>query len=72
MLIIVLFSSWSGYGDELGWAAAWLYRATNVSRYLTDVQRHWAEFNLGEKPLEFSWDDKKAGLQVWQDIQTSA
>ncbi len=24
------YNSWSGYGDELGWAAAWLYRATNV------------------------------------------
>ncbi|OXA51379.1 endoglucanase E-4 [Folsomia candida] len=58
------YNSWSGYGDELGWAAAWLYRATNVTRYLDDVATHWQEFNLGERPLEFSWDDKKAGLQV--------
>ena len=27
-----------GYLDELAWAAAWLYKATNTSSYLTDAQ----------------------------------
>ncbi|ODM95820.1 Endoglucanase E-4 [Orchesella cincta] len=58
------YDSWSGYGDELGWAASWLYRATNESKYLQDVNRHWAEFNLSRRADKFSWDDKKAGLQV--------
>jgi len=59
-----LSSSWSGYGDELGWSAAWLYRATNEQKFRDDVDRHWNEFGLGSQPTQFSWDDKKAGLQV--------
>lgn len=58
------YDSWSGYGDELGWAAAWLYRATNETKYIQDVEAHFLEFGLEERPLEFSWDDKKAGLHV--------
>jgi len=58
------YNSWSGYGDELGWSAAWLYRATENAKYLEDVERHWNEFGLNGKPQEFGWDDKKAGLQV--------
>jgi len=58
------YGSWSGYGDELGWGAAWLYRATGDEKYMNDVKAHWAEFGLGAKPQEFGWDDKKAGLQI--------
>jgi hypothetical protein len=31
---------------------------------MEDVERHYAEFDLGEQPVQFSWDDKKAGFQV--------
>lgn len=58
------YNSWSGFGDELGWSAAWLYRATNEEKYLTDARAHYTEFGLGARPQEFGWDDKKAGLQV--------
>jgi endoglucanase len=58
------YNSWTGYGDELGWAAAWLLRATGDQRYQADVDRHYAEFDLSRQPYEFSWDDKTAGLQV--------
>lgn len=58
------YGSWSGYGDELGWGAAWLYRATGDDKYLDDVKAHTAEFNLMDRPIEFGWDDKKAGLHV--------
>ena len=58
------YDSWSGYGDELGWAAAWLLRSTGDLRYQADVDRHYAEFDLKKQPYEFSWDDKTAGLQV--------
>jgi hypothetical protein len=36
----------SGFGDELGWSAAWLLRATNDSKYKTDFEKHWTEFKL--------------------------
>ncbi|XP_077990545.1 endoglucanase E-4-like [Glandiceps talaboti] len=54
----------SGYSDELIWAAAWLYRATNDSKYLTEAEDFYSEFKGGAKSFGFSWDDKKAGLQV--------
>jgi hypothetical protein len=63
-LILFIIRSWSGFGDELGWAAAWLLRATNETTYKTDFDKHWAEFNLSNRPEQFSWDDKRAGLQV--------
>ncbi|TOF77699.1 hypothetical protein CGJ15_26735, partial [Vibrio parahaemolyticus] len=40
------YRSWSGYGDELAWAALWLNRATGDAAYLTKAQEHWDEFNL--------------------------
>ncbi|XP_045614938.2 uncharacterized protein [Procambarus clarkii] len=56
------YRSWSGYGDELAWAALWLNRATGDATYLTKAREHWDEFSLGEDALQFSWDDKKAGV----------
>lgn len=32
----------TGYHDELGWAALWLYRATNDSSFLTDATNLFA------------------------------
>ena len=59
------FSSWSGYGDELAWSAAWLFAATGEQKYLDDVGAHYAEFGLdAETPKQFSWDDKRAGVHV--------
>jgi len=58
------YRSWSGYGDELAWAAAWLLRATGEQRYRTDVEKYYMEFDLSSRPTEFSWDNKAAGVQV--------
>ncbi|CAF3760770.1 unnamed protein product [Rotaria sordida] len=58
------YRSWSGYGDELAWAAAWLLRATGEQRYQIDVEKHFQEFGLDKRSNEFSWDDKTAGVQV--------
>lgn len=33
----------TGYIDELAWAAAWLYKATNTSQYLTDAQTYYGQ-----------------------------
>ncbi|CAI0419691.1 unnamed protein product [Linum tenue] len=59
------FYNSTGYGDELLWAASWLYYATrdpSYLKYLTvingDVFGNWGD------PSWFSWDDKHAGTQV--------
>ncbi|KAG7169954.1 Endoglucanase E-4-like 16, partial [Homarus americanus] len=56
------YHSWSGYGDELCWAALWLARATGDDEYLTRARGHWEEFNLSGAVVQFSWDDKRAGV----------
>ena len=58
------YKSWSGYGDELAWAAAWLLRATGEHRYQIEVEKHFMEFGLSKRPTEFGWDNKLAGVQV--------
>ncbi|TOF81066.1 glycosyl hydrolase family 9, partial [Vibrio parahaemolyticus] len=34
------YHSWSGYGDELAWAALWLARATGDDTYLDRAKGH--------------------------------
>ncbi|XP_038715899.1 endoglucanase 10-like [Tripterygium wilfordii] len=55
----------TGYGDELLWAASWLYHATGDDSYLQYVsgqnERLFAKFG---SPTWFSWDNKLAGTQV--------
>ncbi|CAG2176250.1 unnamed protein product [Oppiella nova] len=60
------YKSWSGFGDELAWAATWLLRATNDSHYKAEVDKHFNEFGkqLMGKSTQFGWDDKTAGVQV--------
>ncbi|XP_059490263.1 endoglucanase E-4-like [Neocloeon triangulifer] len=52
------------YGDELTWAAAWLYKATNESQYLDEAEHHYMKFRLKERPNEFFYNKKVAGVQV--------
>ncbi|KAK8379619.1 hypothetical protein O3P69_019525 [Scylla paramamosain] len=57
------YQSWSGYGDELCWAALWLARATGDAQYLTKARQHWDEFDFTKDEVkQFSWDDKRAGV----------
>ncbi|CAG2108742.1 unnamed protein product, partial [Medioppia subpectinata] len=60
------YKSWSGFGDELAWAATWLLRATNDSQYRSEIDKHFNEFSvqLTGRPTQFGWDDKTAGVQV--------
>ena len=59
------YKSFSGFGDELAWAAAWLLRATNDSFYQTELDKHFEEFKgLQYNPGNFGWDSKTAGVQV--------
>ncbi|KAK1431325.1 hypothetical protein QVD17_07782 [Tagetes erecta] len=55
----------TGYGDELLWAASWLYHATKDQTYLDYVIGSNGETyaNWGS-PTWFSWDDKRPGTQV--------
>jgi len=54
----------SGYKDELVWAAAWLYRATNDNTYLDTAESLYNEFGLGSESGWLDWDDKVSGVQV--------
>lgn len=55
----------TGYGDELLWAASWLYHATGDKTYFEyvtgDNGNDFANFG---SPTWFSWDNKLAGTQV--------
>ncbi|KAK6256859.1 hypothetical protein QUC31_000318 [Theobroma cacao] len=55
----------TGYGDELLWAASWLYHATGDQSYLRYVTgKNGEEFAEWGSPTWFSWDNKLAGTQV--------
>lgn len=59
------YASLSGYGDELLWAAMWLYRATDNEEYLEYAIKQGHSFGGTTWAItEFSWDVKYAGLQI--------
>ncbi|KAJ6806987.1 endoglucanase 6-like [Iris pallida] len=59
------YRSVSGYGDELLWAAAWLYQATDNHYYLDYLGNNGdALGGTGWAMTEFGWDVKYAGVQV--------
>ena len=41
-----------------------IYRATNNKAYLTKAENMYRVFSIGNKPWSFSWDDKRAGVQL--------
>ncbi|KAJ8557859.1 hypothetical protein K7X08_004625 [Anisodus acutangulus] len=54
------YCSFSGYHDELLWAATWLYRATRRPIYMEFIQEEATTATVAE----FSWDLKYAGAQI--------
>ncbi|XP_057958736.1 endoglucanase 16 [Malania oleifera] len=54
------YCSYSGFNDELLWAASWLYKATRRPLYLKYIK----EESISASVAEFSWDLKYAGAQV--------
>nr|AGP76413.1 endo-beta-1,4-glucanase 2 [Microtermes pallidus] len=58
------YYSSSDYRDELVWAAAWLYRATNDSTYLNNAESLYNQFGLQDWKGGFSWDAKVSGVQL--------
>ena len=55
------YHSWSGYTDELSWAAAWLYKATGERRYLEKSERYYAPTGL---TYAHFWDNKANGAAI--------
>ncbi|KAJ6426468.1 hypothetical protein OIU84_022129 [Salix udensis] len=59
------YRSVSGYNDELLWAAAWLYQATNSQYYLDYLGNNGDSMGgTGWGMTEFGWDVKYAGVQT--------
>eukprot|EP01135_Chromosphaera_perkinsii_P004269 Nk52_evm21s273 gene=Nk52_evmTU21s273 len=58
------YNSWSGYGDELGWASFWLYKATGERKYLEYAEDNFLLFEHKWDGWAFSWDNKRIALQL--------
>ncbi|RQP25604.1 glycoside hydrolase family 9 protein [Piscinibacter terrae] len=68
------YKSWSGYNDELAWAAAWLHRATGDSAYLAKAESfvNTSSSGFGTEgqssflPYKWThdWDSKHYGVYV--------
>nr|AGP76398.1 endo-beta-1,4-glucanase 1 [Amitermes foreli] len=58
------FYASADYRDELVWAAAWLYSATNDSSYLNTAESLYNEFGLLSWGGGLNWDSKVSGVQV--------
>nr|KJB24218.1 hypothetical protein B456_004G133700 [Gossypium raimondii]KJB24220.1 hypothetical protein B456_004G133700 [Gossypium raimondii] len=59
------YRSISGYNDELLWAAAWLYQASNNEYYLNYLGKNGDSMGgTGWAMTEFGWDVKYAGVQT--------
>nr|AGP76425.1 endo-beta-1,4-glucanase 2 [Pericapritermes sp. PpEG2] len=59
-----LFYASGDYRDELVWAAAWLYSATNDNNYLNIAESLYNEFGIQYWGGAFNWDNKASGVQV--------
>jgi len=57
------YNSWSGFYDELVWAAIWIYLAdTNANKeYLSKAETYFANLNTSDYKWTQCWDDKKYG-----------
>lgn len=63
------YNSWSGYQDELAWAAIWLYRVTGNAAYLAKAKLQYNAISgggAGNHPYQWglSWDDKSYGCYI--------
>ena len=58
------YNSWSGYNDELVWAATWLYKATDDNAYLNKAQSYYQSLIGGLGGGTHSWDNKTYGTAV--------
>jgi hypothetical protein len=55
----------SGYGDELAWAATWMYKATKNTKYLNKAEKYYQEHIKGlSDGWTIDWDNKTHGVAV--------
>ncbi|WOL01581.1 endoglucanase 9-like [Canna indica] len=59
-VVCPFYCSYSGFQDELLWGAAWLYKATHNSSYLSYAQ----SLDIDYDSDTFSWDNKIPGAAV--------
>lgn len=57
------YNSWSGYYDELAWAGAWLYLATNNKEYLAKAESYYPQAGQ-DYDWAMCWDDVHIGAAV--------
>jgi len=57
------YDSWSGYYDELAWAGAWLYLATNDDSYLENAKKCFTQAN-DDYDWAMCWDDVHIGAAL--------
>ena len=60
---VPFYNSWSGYWDELAWAASWLHRATGEAGYLSDAEAHFL-IASPDPNWSQSWDGKINGTAL--------
>jgi endoglucanase len=60
----------SGYGDELTWAAVWLYKVTKEVKYIEQAENFYSKFRIKDRPNEFFYNKKVAGIQLLLAEQT--
>ncbi|MDC7221933.1 MAG: glycoside hydrolase family 9 protein [Spirochaetales bacterium] len=72
------YNSWSGYYDELAWAAVWLYMATGDSTYMDDAEtwsESWGSEDQSGETIAYSWghcwDDVHYGAQLLMARETT-
>ncbi|XP_026410237.1 endoglucanase 4-like [Papaver somniferum] len=59
------YCDYSGYQDELIWAAAWLHRASGKRFYWNYVMKPNGLYSGGGIFAEFGWDAKFAGINIF-------
>jgi hypothetical protein len=62
------YNSWSGYNDELVWAATWMHKATkaagsNDTSYLNKAESYFQNISINAGWTQ-SWDDKSYGAGI--------
>ncbi len=58
------YQSYSGWDDELAWAAAWLYRATSEPDYLERARSHFSDASDNHAGDTLSWDNTFVGTNL--------
>ncbi len=57
------YNSWSGFYDELSWAATWLYLATDDKSYLDKADKYFDQ-SVGDYKWAQCWDDVYTGTAL--------